>query len=239
MQNWSVYEEISGSTVVKLRFTKSINSDSELAHHQSFRRKSEAQSQRDRNRAARHRAASTGVTTRGQASAGTRTVVNEPPEPSRDPETIFHSEAGPLEASPVQLNPEAPMFDPVIRSCDSEDCESLDLDQITDRGNVSAEALSELSDVNVSMPTVENENILEMPSLSNKSRTVKHKSTYTVFRDILCEKCYTSIRIAVNVDKIKMLRCKKCKVNICENCYDQSKHFYNCKERVKELEYKP
>ena len=57
LQNWSVFEEISGSTVVKLRFTKSINSKSEVSHHQSFRRKYDSQIQRDRNRAARHRAA--------------------------------------------------------------------------------------------------------------------------------------------------------------------------------------
>ena len=238
LQNWSVFEEISGSTVVKLRFTKSMNSESEVSHHQSFRRKSDSQIQRDRNRAVRHRADRTGVTTRRQASAGMEAVVNESPEQSRDPETIYDSEPGPLEVSPMQLDPAAPMFDPesLIHNSDIEDSDSQDLDQITERGNVCAEALSELSDVNITMPTMENETFLEMPSQS-KRKTAKHK--HTAFRDILCVKCVTSIRIATHVDKIKMLRCQKCKVNICENCYEQSKHFYECKERVKVLDYRP
>ena len=98
LKNWTIFEEKSGSILVKLRFTNG-NVDNSGATAQSpvaYKRKSTKQVTRDRTRAARHKDALTGVSTRSMASA-------EPasPELPRSVETYSISETGPLEFSPV------------------------------------------------------------------------------------------------------------------------------------------
>ena len=76
LQNWSLFEEMDGNkcTVVKLRFTKTENTE---VTPQSYRRKSEAQSRRDRDRAARHRAGRDDIITRSRSSVDVQETVTE------------------------------------------------------------------------------------------------------------------------------------------------------------------
>ena len=101
LKNWSIFDDMmTGTTIVKLRFTKAENT---TTPPQSFRRKSDRQVTRDRDRAARHR---TEMVTRARAAAAT-------PEIPRHEDIFSLSDTSrTLECSPVDLNPAADCFSP-------------------------------------------------------------------------------------------------------------------------------
>ena len=115
LKNWSIFDDlITGTTIVKLRFTKSENGDM-TTPPQSFRRKSNNQVARDRDRAVRHRAHTGRMSTRSQVAAANADAVASIEIP-RHAETISVSDtARSLECSPVvPLNPEAYCFSPQL-----------------------------------------------------------------------------------------------------------------------------
>ena len=230
LKNWSIFEETSGSTVVRLRFTK--NGDNNVVTSpQSFRRKSETQAQRDRDRAARHRDARTGATTRSQASAD-RTLASESPELARHSETISAGNTAPsLEVSPVQLNASAECFDP-----ESVDHNSAAGDGSTN-GNTSLLSLESMDTYSLDMmpseypddsTSIVTESIIEEPSYTSYAGAtgiINHKGR----KEILCRRCHATVAVASAVYGIKMMHCDKCKVHVCE----KTSHFHKCREHVR------
>ena len=107
LRNWSIFEEKNGAIVVRLRFDDSVtNSENESTNgtHVSFKRKSERQMRRDRNRAARHK----------DTYVGNRSVQDDDasPELPRHAEQNI-SDTTPLDFSPVELlNSSANTFAP-------------------------------------------------------------------------------------------------------------------------------
>ena len=97
LKNWTIFEEKSGSILVKLRFTNTDMDSNTATVTESpiaFKRKSCKQVSRDRERAARHKDARVGATTRGMASA-----YPTSPELPRSAETDSISKTVPLDIS--------------------------------------------------------------------------------------------------------------------------------------------
>ena len=111
LRNWSIFEEKNGAIVVRLRFDSSdTNSENDTAgkSHVSYKKKSESQLRRDRNRAARHNNAFVRDETRSESVQDSTS-----PELPRHAEQIIISDTTPLDFSPVQLSPSATSLRPV------------------------------------------------------------------------------------------------------------------------------
>ena len=148
LTNWSIYEEKSGNIVVRLRFTKIEDggNDTNVIRSQSFRKKSEAQAKRDRERAARHRS---GVTTRSQAAQ----AATESAELARGEEQICDSDTLPPDMSPVvELDPEALSFDPCSVSHSSATGDSSTIANDTSPTVMSEDLYCKEYDCNMSFP---------------------------------------------------------------------------------------
>ena len=234
LQNWSLFEEMNGNncTVVKLRFTKKENSE---VTPQSYCRRSEAQSRRDRDRAARHRAGRDDILTRSRASLNVQETVAESVELPRESETISHSDTVPLEHSPVlQLNPGADSFVPDSVNLNKDQCTDLNDSLCGEYTGTGTKELFEDLEPNIDLPHLETKQIRETSSITSDDDA----NDVSYNEEIRCVDCFTSFRGAVNVYKINMMWCDSCKVNICEQCYDRSRHFYKCKKRVKTYEFR-
>ena len=235
LQNWSLFEEINKNTVVvRLRFTKSEDNSAPTSNI-SFRRKSTSQTQRDRDRAARHRTAQSGVSTRSNTASNQRDAATESPELARHTETISPSNTRSLEVSPVvHLNPATQSFDPdsVIQNWVNEDgFTSMTNADVSAESTDTDDTCRHSEDVNISMPNLDSDLDSEKLSCANDTEYQKHQCVD--IHKIRCVKCFTTYRGAVNVYKINMMWCDDCEIYECEDCYTGSRHSFNCKKRVR------
>ena len=229
LKNWSIFEDSNENIIVRLRFTKQEDTNV-VPSPQSFRRKSDAQVQRDRDRAARHRSARTEMVTRSRAATGlTNDVSIEEP---RHIKTILNSETGPLEISHIsELNASAESFSP----------ESVSLDMTA--GGLCADNNDSLLSVDsIELETVNTSDITEthleceQPIDDVLCASVKdHPKHANKCKKIRCMGCHNRFTGGTAVYNIKMMRCEKCKVTMCEDCYEQSRHYSECRKWIKIL----
>ena len=202
LQNWSLYEETDSNNyiLVKLRFTKKENAG---IVPQSYRRRSEAQSRRDRDRAARHRARRDDIVTRSRSSADVPETVAESVEMPRNLETNSHSDTMQLEHSPVvQLNPGADSFVPESVNLNrlEDQCADLNDSRCIERTVTGARALLfEDTEPKIELPDIEIKQIRET-SCSNSD----NDASVSFNEELRCEDCFTNFRSAVNVYNINM-----------------------------------
>ena len=242
LKNWSIFDDvINGSTIVKLRFTKS--SDCEIdTTPQHFRRKSDSQVARDRDRAARHQ--TRGVMTRSRAAAAEKVPSAEILRRDSSSETVRSLES----CSSVQLNPLAANFSPQPSGLES-----------VDRGsnNIANISISSIESQEVEMPVVndadaqelhngeQNDEILnssnevlaetiQSDNLSRNTACVKTKPKYiSKDKKFQCKNCHNRFTGGTADYNIKVYYCWKCKITICGLCYPKSKHYFQCRNRVK------
>ena len=231
LRNWSIFEEKNGAIVVKLRFENSVtNSENNSRNHVSFKRKSESQMQRDRNRAARRRNTYMASATSVQDGSST--------ELPRHSERNSISDTTPLDFSPVQLSLSATSFTPDTRSVkrDSEQqiqglstklnssfvsMSSLDINSLTCEEVSSAiethsdnEFANVDSDAAVSFPPVPDE----------ISRAGYYNDSVDSYK-CLDEACSYGPKDLVGVCFVNISICHKCKnVYICDECLSKGRH---------------
>ena len=209
LKTWSIFEENSGNIVLKIRFTKTDNSQNENSNNviksASYKRKSSSQTQRDRERALRHHAARDGVTTRSQAAV-------EYPEIPRHSEEISHSYTRPLEYTPVlnspALDPEALCFEP-----EPLNCVGLSEDTSTKAGDIVIPSLD-------SSDTANNFEVNEEPSADAEDMQICTDAEPC----IACFKC----SVKASDHHVKTTYCVNCENYVCQLCFLKTRHFEQC-----------
>ena len=199
MHHWSIFEDKNGLVNVRIRFTKC---DEDNTNEASFRRISDKQVKRNRQRAIRHQNnRAEARITKSQASEQNLDISTELP---RGLEDTFISETVPLD-SPVIVEPTPEDYmNTSLVSCDQshEDIECTSEPLRTDE----TDTVSDCESANTSI-------VSKVPQLKAKK--------YLVSKDQFkrCDRCSTSVTVAKNVHRIKMYYCNRCREYACENCY--------------------
>ena len=243
LSNWSIFEDKNGQVNVRLRFSKHEES-SEVEHTVSYRRKSDAQVKRDRDRAIHHRNRPTcdGRITRSRASEHSKDdIVSELPRCS---EEFSASESTPLALdSPVSV--EMDNYDPNMsqvihdQSCEDKlstgaggtsesDCEDTD----TDSNNIQepVEVIPDTVCRPTAIPNIRNDRKFMKKTYSARVGKLKFKGM-----EYRCHRCTTSITVAKHVDLIRMYHCDQCKLYICEKCSGLTQKHTKHRDRLKEV----
>ena len=249
LSNWSIYDDKNGCVNVRLRFTKC---DDIKTEHVSFRRKSQNQLNRDRERAIHHKTDKNTQSTRILRSHMSDVNEDEPLELPRSSEENCASDMAHV-YSPVsvQMDPEAEIYVPCSspvnhdESADfpstpehlapensaayhTSDVESIDttddLEQFNQESDVSASDTVKVSESNKPRKYCKKEYVVHMKKIKSQ------------FKEVRCHRCYTSDTVAKHVELIKMFYCSTCRVYICEKCYPKrSEKHAKHREKLKEI----
>ena len=87
------------------------------------------------------------------------------------------------------------------------------------------------SETSVGPETIEADHI-SIPEVFTPNESFdSDSSVYAKGKLECCEQCHISLTAAA-VESMTMMRCGKCKIFICGQCYQISRHFFKCKKRV-------
>ena len=235
--------------MLKIRFGDSENGENvDPNTNVHFKRKSDTQISRDNRRAELHNQRNH-VNTRSKTKASATNVANLEENVDSTIETFRNS--GLVNQSPLSLTPGACSMDydyssPLV-TVESPPVISREI-TVTNHNNMSVPASPVHSENTVSenescCDTVHDDFVLpsvESCKSSDKKRVVRRKYI-NKHKDVRCHRCSTSDVVAKHVEFIKMYRCGKCRLYICEKCYfglDRrrfEKHDGH-RDRIKELE---
>ena len=248
LSNWSIFDDKNGCINVRLRFTKC--DETNKAEHVSFRRKSQNQLNRDRERAIHHQNTESTRILRSHKSDTNEDISAELPRSSE--ENVVSDVAHVYSPASVQLDPEADMYVPCSSPVNHE--QSADFSstpehlasensaayQTSDEESVDTtddlEQFNQKSDVSATCDTVKVSDSIKSRKSSKKSYAVHVRNTKSQYKEARCHRCYTSDTVAKHVELIKMFYCNKCKVYICEKCYKKRSEMHaKHREKLKEI----
>ena len=241
---WTIYQEPSGSTFVKMRFLDNQNGSQQqdrITEQQNskvyYRRKSEKHIKRDRLRAQQHARAR--INTRSVSNAKEIIASDSVETPRFDlvnsaGENLSHMHSTSTISSPGASD----RFHITTEITDSEQSPIIsepeislpELDSFLHRFN--------MPDVGEADQYTDNENSND-DNNRNDDLTVNSPSPiHAVCKNTLCYECATSVPLSMSLFGSKMLYCDTCNdYNVCEVCLalPQKRHSLKCESRLKYL----
>ena len=220
LHNWSIFEDNSDFINVRIRFTKHEDT-AEPAQNISYRRVSEAQSKRSRERAARHRDA---------ASRRTNPTAETTVENARSDGHLDLSETGPLVLfmSPESVEPQSPEMSDILPGSSpvihGEEVASSTSDisiQTTVAHATCGEKLAIKNDVSeriiVNAVTGQSHELNIVPDRNKLSQHLS-KADITI-ENIGCYLCSFKIEESFGRKMRRTLQCIACSRYVCASCY--------------------
>ena len=225
---WQMYQEKSGSVMLKLRFGDIGENQQDPNTKAHFKRKSDTQMQRDIKRASEHKQR-TGVTTRGTDSRSPSNHANNDEQNLNDSIETFRN-FDLANQSPAGMSPASIVECPTMDYSTSSIVTAQSPPEIHTAGYEQSETTTVIhTDCN------RNTNIdFILPDVYQKAKFLEHleleRITPSEYKDIVCHACNCDLHTLADKfgDQAGLTYCHNCYFYICKHCKSHYRHTSVC-----------